>query len=498
MTNQAELTLIEGTATDPGPSGGDPLIGQTIDSRYFIEQVLGEGGMGLVYLARHTILGKNVAIKVLRPDVSRDKEIMQRFRQEAQSSSEIANEHIIDISDFGALPDGSTYFVMEYLDGRDLTHVIDHESPIPQDLIVHVAKQLCRALGAAHNIGIVHRDLKPDNIYLITRQGDPNFIKVLDFGIAKVGGSSSKLTKAGQVFGTPHYMSPEQCSGSGVDNRTDIYALGIIMYEMATGDVPFEAENLMGVLTKHLYEQPPAPSQVRQNLNEDLELIIMKCIAKTPDDRYETMGHLLADLDRLLMGEMTVARETQALPALDLPVPQSKTKYIVGALAAVAILFSLGGVAYWQSSQGPDEIVNEPLVETNAPPEELVGQVGGGATGAGAEAVEEPVEPVQPEVARSENITITSTPSGARAYVGNEQVGQTPLQVRRPTTGELEVRLESRGYRPRKTTLTETSDDEVSVRLLRRPRRQGMRGSSAEGSGMRRRPGNEVLTPAGW
>ncbi|MEM6961204.1 MAG: serine/threonine-protein kinase, partial [Myxococcota bacterium] len=169
MNNQAEhLRVIEGEGMESlQPNQDDPLIGKTIDGRYQVESILGEGGMGLVYKARHTVLGKPLAIKVLRPDVSKDEEIMTRFRQEAQSASNIGNQHIIDISDFGTLPDSSTYFVMEFLDGVDLTHVVEHDAPVNAGRVLHITGQLCRALGAAHEIGIVHRDLKPDNIYLV-------------------------------------------------------------------------------------------------------------------------------------------------------------------------------------------------------------------------------------------------------------------------------------------------------------------------------------------
>ncbi len=301
--SQAELEALPGDQDGPG----DKLVGTTIDGRYEVESVLGEGGMGLVYKAKHIVLQKSLAVKVLRPDVSRDEEIITRFRQEAQSASAIGNQHIIDISDFGTLPDQSTYFVMEYLEGTDLTGAIE-AGVLEPVRVVHIAKQLCQALGAAHEAGIVHRDLKPDNIYLIRRGGDANFVKVLDFGIAKVGGSSSKLTRAGQVFGTPHYMSPEQCSGSGVDHRTDVYALGIILYEMCTGAVPFDADNLMGILTKHLYEQPVAPRQMVPELPEDLEAVILKAMAKQADLRYQNMGELYEDLLRVEQGVGTLAR----------------------------------------------------------------------------------------------------------------------------------------------------------------------------------------------
>ena len=290
---------------DPPEQPVDPLIGKTIDGRYEIEGRLGEGGMGVVYQAKHVVLGKALAMKVLRADVSKDQEIMQRFRQEAQSASAIGSQHIIDISDFGQLPDGATYFIMEYLDGKELTKVIEQEQPIDPARLGHVAKQLCDALGAAHERGIVHRDMKPDNVFLVKRGKDPDFVKVLDFGIAKVGGASSKLTKAGQVFGTPHYMSPEQCAGQSVDSRTDVYALGVILYELACGKVPFDADNLMGILTKHIYEQPiplhqlPPPVDVPPGL----EAVILKCLAKSTDQRYQSMAEVKADLEAWEAGQ---------------------------------------------------------------------------------------------------------------------------------------------------------------------------------------------------
>ena len=281
----------------------DPLIGQVLDGRYRIESVLGEGGMGIVYKAVHTTLRKPLAIKVLRPEVSKNEQIVMRFKQEAQSASQIGNQHIIDISDFGELADGSTYFVMEFLGGKSLTQALE-AGKFNTDRTIYVAKQLCRALGAAHEIGIVHRDMKPDNVQLVPRGDDRDFVKVLDFGIAKVGGSTSKLTQAGQVFGTPHYMSPEQCAGTNVDQRTDIYAVGVMLYEMATGKVPFDADNLMGILTKHLYENPIPPHELPPPVDVPpaLEAVILKCLAKKPELRYQSMHELLLDLEAVEQG----------------------------------------------------------------------------------------------------------------------------------------------------------------------------------------------------
>jgi serine/threonine-protein kinase len=170
---------------------------------------------------------------------------------------------------------------MEFLNGVSLTQALE-AGKFETGRTIYVAKQLCAALGAAHEIGIVHRDMKPDNVQLVQRGDDSDFVKVLDFGIAKVGGSTSKLTQAGQVFGTPHYMSPEQCAGTNVDQRTDIYAVGVMLYEMATGKVPFDADNLMGILTKHLYENPSPPHELPPpvDVTPALEAVILKCLSK--------------------------------------------------------------------------------------------------------------------------------------------------------------------------------------------------------------------------
>ena len=220
-------------AVDPN----DPLIGMVLAGRYKVLERIGEGGMGLVYSGLHSLIDKRVAIKVLRDDFSSRPDVVARFRQEAKSASRIGHEHIVDIFDFGETPWGASYFVMEYLEGEDLANVLHRETVVSPGRTIELARQCCRALGAAHSKGIVHRDMKPENIYLVRRDDHSEFVKIVDFGIAKMsdietdGAPGRKLTKTGMIFGTPEYMSPEQAAGKALDHRVDVYAMGVILYE---------------------------------------------------------------------------------------------------------------------------------------------------------------------------------------------------------------------------------------------------------------------------
>jgi len=285
-------------AEDPGNPDGqapDPLLGRVLSDRYRILRKVGEGGMGVVYQAEHAVIGKKVALKVLFPELTRRADLVARFLQEARSASRIGHENVIDISDFGQSPDGLVYLAMEYLDGQDLGLLLKTAGPLRWERARPILMQIAKALRAAHDHGIIHRDMKPENIYLIQREGHPDFVKVLDFGIAKVVNVSDdgpRLTQTGMIFGTPEYMSPEQAQGTTADHRTDVYAVGCIMYHVLTGTVPFHADTFMGILTKHMMEPVVPPRQRRPDLgiSEEVEAIVLKAMEKDRDKRWPDMN----------------------------------------------------------------------------------------------------------------------------------------------------------------------------------------------------------------
>jgi len=291
-----------GGATSYLPPQTDPMLGQVLAGRYLIQRKLGEGGMGAVYLATHNVLEKQVALKVLHGEFARKPDLVERFMQEAKAASRIRHENVIDISDFGTTPDGLVFFAMELLTGHDLHEEIARArlagQLLPWPRSKRIFLQICAALSAAHALGIIHRDLKPENIYLVDFLGEPDFVKLLDFGIAKlteVAEGDRKLTRTGMLFGTPEYMSPEQARGDTVDHRVDVYAMGCILFQLVTGRVPFEAENFMGVLSLHLIQPPPAiPPEVFDSIGAPRALaqVIDRALAKDRNQRFATIDEL--------------------------------------------------------------------------------------------------------------------------------------------------------------------------------------------------------------
>lgn len=511
----------DGTATAelPPEPVTDPLLGIVVDNRYRIEKQIGEGGMGIVYAVTHIAIGKKLAMKVLRGEMARDQEVVQRFVQEAQSASSIGHENIIGISDFGRLPDESVYFVMEYLDGESLTAVIARGGSIPVAEATHIIRQIAGALGAAHARGIVHRDLKPDNIYLIRRgDGSTNFVKVLDFGIAKVGGASSKLTKAGMVFGTPHYMSPEQAAGQTVDHRTDIYALGVIMYEMFVGRVPFDADTFMGILTKHMFEPPKPLSEVVSGSRLGaLEDITMKALQKKPELRFQSMAELVTELERVSTGgnvRVGATRTEGLADALepmsrtefrlsmdpDAPRPKKKSGLLIGILAAVVVLGGGGAAAMYAMSSG-----GHPATETPAPPVVPAPNTPDQVSTAQDVPAPPPVPPAPPTIAM---VTISSVPPAASVFINNALVGNTPATIPRPETGERAVEVRAAGFVTQTVLVTAATPATLNVELVREaartPRREEPRHRAdpftptappAQHHPPRQSPGTEVVDP---
>jgi len=309
-----------------GVESVDELVGRTIGS-YTVTKLLGKGGMGSVYGGHHPVIGSRVAIKFLHPQYSTDEKIVERFFNEARAVNIIGHDNVLKILDLNVTEDNRHYFVMEYLHGRALQNIVRPNEPLGLDITGPILLQTCNALQAAHNKGIIHRDLKPDNIYLITLQGRKNFVKVVDFGIAKLtdsGGASTGKTQTGMVMGTPAYMSPEQGSGetSKIDGRSDVYSLGVMMYQMATGKLPFPGTNFGEVLMGHLQKQPPPPRSVVPEIPEDYEAVILKCLAKKQEDRYQSMAELHDAIFDVMQShgisaELPFADETEELQALE-------------------------------------------------------------------------------------------------------------------------------------------------------------------------------------
>lgn len=276
----------------------DDLIGQLLADRYRVEALLGTGAMGAVYRAEHVHMKKLVALKVLHREMTHDPQVVSRFEREAVAAGRIEHPNVATAKDFGKLEDGSFYLVLEYVQGA-LLRVALRGGPLPPARAVAIAKQIADALGAAHDAGIVHRDLKPENVMLVPQAEGGDLVKVLDFGIAKISSGELEgqaLTKVGAVFGTPEYMAPEQASGQVVDHRVDLYALGVMLYEMLAGRAPFEADDMIAVLTQQLVAEPaPLPAHV----DRELAALVHKQLAKLPQDRSQSAAELGAALDAL-------------------------------------------------------------------------------------------------------------------------------------------------------------------------------------------------------
>ncbi len=462
------------------PQGGSVLAnGLVIDGRYQVLGKIAAGGMGAVYLVEHLELSKKFAMKVMLPDLSRDPDFVSRFKREAMASSKIGHQNIVAISDFGRTQDGRFYFVMEYLEGATLAELVRNEGAQTSERVVGIAMQMGRALATAHQAGIIHRDLKPENIMLVQQVGRPDFVKVLDFGVAKVStaGASEGKTAIGIVIGTPQYMSPEQASGFTVDARSDVYAMGLILYELVTGRPTFRAETPAMMIAKQITEKPaPFDPGPLEDVPE-LEALVLEMLAKKQDDRPESMDVVLRRLEALPAGrskskaEMTrVAPVTAPQPALTMAAPMTMENPInTSANLAMTPLENptpLPMVTELQPVRPPRPSVTavsarpEPSVEELAIPKRskvpiilalVIILMSAGGYGwlnygqAWLAAQQKPMVVVVPPVvvqpvvkAANAAVTFETTPEGAEVYEGEFLLGVTPFTLQR-AKGEIAV-----------------------------------------------------------
>ncbi|MCC7538881.1 MAG: protein kinase [Deltaproteobacteria bacterium] len=356
------------------PSGVDPLVGTIISERYKVLRPLGFGGMGVVYEAEHTLIEKLFALKVLRKDVCGSEEAVERFRIEARSASRIGSPHIIDISDFGVLGNGQAFYVMERLDGQDLATVLEKERFLEWRRAVKIVLQCCEGLKAAHAKHIIHRDIKPENIFLAVRPESREFVKLLDFGIAKIndsevnGAAGRKLTKTGMIFGTPEYMSPEQGAGqSDLDHRVDIYALGVILFEMLAGRPPYRGDTFMAVIAQHRFKPIPAIRAYRPDADfpDDIETVIAKAMAKDPNHRHGSAMELAEHLLAVARASYPIARAADSLEVGLDPLSARTSLAAAGAAAAAAATPAVGSPSSMVQPAADDPRENAPTIQEN-------------------------------------------------------------------------------------------------------------------------------------
>jgi serine/threonine protein kinase len=354
-------------STGSAQTGPDPLIGRVINDRYRIVAMIARGGMGKVYRAEQAPLGREVALKVLNPNYSgdTDPEFHKRFFLEASTTAKLTHPNTVSIFDYGRTDDDVYYIAMELLEGKTLHRSLRETGPTTPERVLHVARQICRSLREAHSLGVIHRDLKPANVYLVRHGDESDFVKVLDFGLVKnLEDKGEDLTQTGLFMGSPKYMSPEQIRGERVDGRADIYALGVIMYEMLTGKVPFDRPNSVNILMAHVHEAPPPMREINPNVQVSplLEQIVMKTMAKKVEDRFASMEELLVALKQVSTDAglaLSVSRETIDLGVL----PGATGQYSTLVSGEMMTQSSSSGARISMTPQGNDHSLIETQIE---------------------------------------------------------------------------------------------------------------------------------------
>jgi serine/threonine-protein kinase len=489
------------STNDPDPTPDhDPLLGNMLLGRYAVTRKIGQGGMGAVYEATHTLIGKRVAVKVLLDKYARKEQVVARLEQEARLASSIGHEHIIDITDFGQTDDGKTFVVMEFLEGVSLAECLHREGPLPEWRILHIASQVGSALSAAHKKGVVHRDVKPENVFLLERAGK-DYVKVVDFGISKslrqsdLGEEDSpRLTQTGMVLGTPLYMSPEQARGDeDLDQRIDVYALGVIMYELATGRVPYTGTNYLSIISQVLNDDPVPPRELRPDLSAEFEAVVLRAMDKDRERRYQTTDDLVADVQTLLDDPSRSTQRKRILP----PRRASKRNplrilaWVAGISVVIAAVVVTVSMMMSTEERHAAAKIDAPVAAV-APPDAPEAAV------------------VLPDAApQTVTIWIDTKPTGAEIYWGSRDVGTAPTAFEAPAGNdkiELEAQLD--GYDEGTFTinpLTDKTHDQahpVMVRLTKpkqgqAPKRIPKKAGSGSATGTGSASGTDVAPTGG-
>src|SRR5262245_20851900 len=334
----------------------DLLVGRTIDHRYFLESRIGGGGMGSVYRAKRLHIGDRAAVKILNPEHSADSKAVERFQREAKVGASLRHPNAVMVYDFGVSADKLTYFVMELVEGKDLRSIIMQSGQLTQSAAAEILVQVCAVLDEAHRKNVVHRDLKPENI-LVYSTPTGRRVKVLDFGIAALRKfSDDKLTKTGSIVGTPHYMSPEQCMGEEVDGRSDIYSLGIILYEMLAGTLPFDSKTPTAIAVQHVNKTPPSLRKLNPNVPPQVEAVVMRALKKRPEERPQTASALAQELLAAIHTHQTIvidrnAAAEQSPEMSSLAAPKTGRKSSASVLLTISLILLLAvaaGFGLWR------------------------------------------------------------------------------------------------------------------------------------------------------
>jgi len=454
-------------AEDFWAADGDNLLGRTIAGRFTILSRIGVGGMGTVYRAEQASMGRMVAVKILKATLNRETDTVTRFHREAKATSLLQHPNTVTVFDFGQTKDGMLYLVMELLEGELLTKVLEKKGALPLDHAVRIARQILGSLGEAHEQGIIHRDLKPDNIYVTRLTDGSEHIKVLDFGIAKVFQNEMRMdaleTQAGIVFGTPRYMSPEQAQSKSLDGRSDLYTVGVLLYQMITGQPPFPDEDAVVVMARHIKTRPLLPSELRPDLSipQAVDDVVTRALEKDPSRRPQTAQEFAAALEG--------CTAQIALPPAQRPTysrrPRAARAPIFAAAGAAALL--VAGVGLFALGSRDDEPARAPTVVANE---------------ARLPASEAPQPAPRPAV-RFARIHIDTTPPDAEVRREGVLLGSSPIESME-TVSERPVRftISREGYAEEERRVVPTTDMVLSVQLApTTPSAGGGRGSGSRG-----------------